>query len=49
MYYFYFVEKMGNFHFALAKIVVDHLNLLSLKLVVVYFDFVNVSSSEYSY
>ena len=39
-YYFYFVEKMGNFHFVLVRIVVDHENSLNLKSVVVYFDFV---------
>ena len=49
LYYFYFVEKMGNFQFAFVRIVVDRLNLLNLKSVVVYFDFVSMSSSEYSY
>ena len=43
----FFVEKSCNFHFDLVKIVVDHSNLLSLKLVGVYFEFVNMSSSEY--
>ena len=40
LYDFYFVEKMGNFPFVLVTIVVDHENLLNLKSVVVYFDFV---------
>ena len=30
---------MGSFHFVLVRIVVDHGNLLSLKSVVVHFDF----------
>ena len=42
LYYFYFVEKMGNFRFALVRIVADHENLLCLKSVVVYFDFVQI-------
>ena len=46
--FFYFVEKMGNFHFVVVKIEVDHENLLNLILVVVYFEFVNISSSECS-
>ena len=37
---FYFVGKMGNFHFVLVSIVVDHENLLNLNLFAVYFDFV---------
>ena len=47
--YLYYVEKMGNFQFVLVRIVVDYRNLLNLKSVVVFFDFVNMSSSEYSY
>ena len=39
---FYVVEKMGSFHFVLGRIVVDHENLLSLKSVVVHFDFVQI-------
>ena len=42
LYYFYFVEEMGNFHFVLVRILVDHENFLSLKSVVVYFDFVQI-------
>ena len=49
LYCFYFVEKMGNFHFVLVRIVLNHENLLNLKLVVVYSDFLIMSSSEYSY
>ena len=49
LYYIYYVEKMGNFQFVLVRIVVDYRNLLNLKSVVVFFDFVNMSSSEYSY
>ena len=37
---FYFVGKMGNFHFVLVRIVVDHENSLNLNLFAVYFDFV---------
>ena len=47
LFYFYFVEKMGNFHFVLLRIVVDHENSLSLKSVVVYFDLVKIKSFEY--
>ena len=39
LYEFYLV----NFHFALVSIVVDHDNLLNLKLFAVYFDFVKRS------
>ena len=42
MYYFYFVEKMGTFHFVLVRIVVDHENLLKLKSAVVYSDIVQM-------
>ena len=31
LFYFHFVEKMGNFHFVFVRIVVDHENLLNLK------------------
>ena len=43
LYYFYVVEEMGNFHLVLVRIVVDHDKLLSLKSVVVYFDFIKRS------
>ena len=42
-----FVGKMGNFHFLFVGIVFDHENSLSLKSVVVYFDFVKRRSYEY--
>ena len=42
LYYFYFVEKMSNFQFVFVRIVVDHENLLILKSVVVYSDFVKI-------
>ena len=47
-FYFYFVEKLDNFHFDLVRIVVDHESLLNLKSFVVCFDFVNISNFEYS-
>ena len=46
LYYFYFVEKIGNFHCIPVKILVDHENLLKLNSFVVYFDSVK-SSFEY--
>ena len=46
LYDFYFVEKMCNFHFVIVGIVVDHENLLNLKLFVVYFDFAKRRSFE---
>ena len=49
MYYFNFVEKMGNFNFVPVKIVIDYKNLLNFKSFVVYFDFVSMGSSEYSF
>ena len=49
LYYFYFVEKMDNFHFVLVRIVVDHDNLLNLKSFVVYFDLIIKSNLEYSF
>ena len=47
LYYFYLVEKMGNFLFVFVRIVVDHENSLSLKSVVVYFFFVRGRIFEY--
>ena len=47
LYLFCFVEKMGNFHFVLLRNVVYHENSLSLKSVLVYFDFVKRRSFEY--
>ena len=43
----FFVGKMGSFHFVLVMIVFDHENSLSLKSVVVYFEFVKRRSFEY--
>ena len=47
LYYFYFVEKMDNFHFVPVRIVVDHENLLNLKSFVVYLDCEKRSSLKY--
>ena len=38
LYYDYFVDKMGNFHFVLVRIVVHYENLLNLKFFAIYFE-----------
>ena len=49
LYYFYFVGKMGFFHFVLVRIVVRIKILLNLKSFVVYFDFGKVTNFECSF
>ena len=49
VFFFYFVEKVGTFHFVLVRTTVDHENLLNLKSFVVYSDFVKRRSFEYSF
>ena len=39
---FTLLKKMGSFHFVLVRIVVDHENILSSRLVVVHSDFVQI-------
>ena len=39
---FTLLKKMGSFHFVLVRIVVGYENLLSLRLVVIHFDFVQI-------